>query len=226
MGGGKPPAEVREKLELFRYLIEVLDGVSVFRRASPEDIEDAFKSLKSATLTEEWKKIRHYVRKIAYLPLEVPGVPELMRLGAYIRIFLPLTMIFAIIGLGHSLRPKLLPAPPFVATPERLAIFFCISGLLAVSLIVIDYKIRRKVIAYERAHRAKLGKGRAAVKKAVQKLIFAFARELRKHKVDPEKYKLTLFHRDYDGVKIIKVSRKLLKIFPRKYNMYQVVVEV
>ncbi|MGB9675995.1 MAG: hypothetical protein ACPL0C_02250 [Candidatus Bathyarchaeales archaeon] len=216
----------KEELNNLCDLIITLDSVRAFRRPNPEVIKAGFQKTGSKEFTEMWKEIRHDVEKIAYTPLNIEGLPSLMRVVAILKMLVPIASFLMILTLATRLRPfeKLL-VPPFTIFKDPLALVLTTTFSLAtmIALMATDYTIRRRVIKYEESHMDKFSKGRERIKKVIEKLVEKLAKELKRNKEDPNKYKMMLFYK-YRGLKVVKEKRG--RIFKRKYPLYEVICSI
>jgi len=210
----------KEKLDNLCQLILNLDSVRAFRCIKPELIKESFQNLRSSELTQMWKTIRHDVEKIAYQPMEIEGLPKLMRLVAFLRFLTPILLIFMMAALASRLvYAKVLPIPlrAILGNWATIAVTVTIFSCATIAFITVDYTIRRRVIKYEEKHAEKFSKGRERIKNVIQRLIVKFAEELKRSGEDSDDYKMILFYK-YEGLKVIKESRG--RILKRKYPLY------
>jgi len=223
-----PKFSSKGKEELYNLcdLIITLDSIRAFRRPNPELIKAGFQKAGSKEFTEMWKEIRHDVEKIAYTPLNIKGLPPLMRLVAILKLLVPIASFLMILTLMTRLRQfeKLL-ASPFTIFKDPLALVLTTSFSLTtmIALMATDYTIRRRVIKYEESHMDKFSQGRERIKKVIERLVEKLAKELKRSKEDPNKYKMILFY-EYKGLKVIKEKRG--RIIKRKYPLYEVVCSI
>jgi len=210
----------KEKLDNLCQLILNLDSVRAFRCVKPELIRESFQNLGSSELTRMWKTIRHDVEKIAYQPMEIKGLPKLMRLVAFLRLLTPILMILMILALASQLvYAKILPIPirAILGNWATVVVTVTIFSCATIAFIMVDYTIRRRVIRYEEKHEEKFSRGRERIKNVIQKLIVKFAEELKRSGEDPNNYKMILFYK-YEGLMVIKESRG--RILKRNYPLY------
>lgn len=207
-------------------LIITLDSVRAFRRPNPEVIKAAFQKIGSKEFTEMWKEIKHDVEKIAYTPLNIEGLPSLMRIVAILKLLVPVASFLMILTFVTHLRPfeKLL-VPPFTIFKAPFAPMLTTTFSLAtiIALMATDYTIRRKVIKYEESHMDKFSQGRERIKKVIEKLAEKLSKELKRRKEDPNKYKMMLFYK-YKGLKVIKEKRG--RILKKKYPLYETICSI
>ncbi|MEM3054617.1 MAG: hypothetical protein QXM52_02785 [Candidatus Bathyarchaeia archaeon] len=213
----------KEEINNLCDLIITLDSVRAFRRPNPEVIKAGFQKTGSKEFTEMWKEIRHDIEKIAYTPLNIKGLPTLMRIVAILKLLVPIASFLMILTFATHLRPfeKLL-VPPFTIFKHPLSFVLTttISLTSMITLMATDYTIRRRVIKYEESHMDKFSKGRERIEKVIEKLVEKLAKELKRNKEDPNKYKMMLFYK-YRGLKVIKERRG--RILKRKYPLYEVI---
>jgi len=210
----------KEKIDNLCQLIVDLDSIRAFRRIEPELLKQSFQKTKSAEIMEEWKAIRHDVEKISYMPIEIQGLPTLMRLAAFLKLLAPVASIFMVLTLASQMRgSKTLPIPLPAIFGERTIFMIAVSLSFGIMLafVMVDYTIRRRVIKYEEIHLEKFGRGRKRIENVIRKLIEKLAKELKRRNEDPNNFKLTLFYK-YEGLKVIKESRG--RILRRKYPVY------
>jgi len=215
----------KKRKEILTNLCETivyLDSIRGFRRIEPEVIKMCFQRMRSSEFTQLWKTIRHDVEKIAYTPMNIPGLPALMRLIAFLKLILPIVLGLMILSLAAHLHTPL-PLPEIFSEWAVSVIMQLLASAIIALLVVIDYIIRRRIINYEKTHKNKFSRGRERIKKVIEKLIVKLAMELRHLGEDPNKYKMEVFYR-YNGLKVIKESRG--KIFKRKYPVYTVICDL
>lgn len=217
---GKPKKQ--KDLENLSLLISQLDGMRGFRRVQPEVIKDAFKNMRSKDLEREWKKIRHDVEKIVYLPLTIQGLPTLIRLAMISKLIIPISLILTVLAIAPKMHRFLpIPLPPIFGQDIVLIFFMILSIVTANGFIITDFIIRRKIVKYEKEHKQKFSKGRERIKDVTQRLILELVEKLKRRGGDPADYKMKFFFKDYRGIKVIKESRG--RIFKKKYFVYTVI---
>ena len=148
----------KEKLDILCQLILDLDSIRAFRCIKPELIKENFQSLGSSEFTRMWKTIRHDVEKIAYLSMEIEGLPKLMRVVAFLRFLTPILSIFMMATLAfHLLYGKILPIPlrTILGSRTTVVVSVTIFSFATIAFITVDYTIRRRMIKYEEKHARK-----------------------------------------------------------------------
>jgi hypothetical protein len=190
----------------------------------PEAIKEAFKRTAFKDLGQEWKKIRHDVEKIVYLPLTIQGVPTLIRLAIILKLLTPISLIFIVLAIAPRLiRFQLIPIPSIFGG-EAFVFFSILSIIVMNGFVITDFIIRRRITKYEEKHKKKFSKGRERIKEVTQQLILKLVEKLKRRGGDPADYKMIFFFTDYKGIKIIKESRG--RIFKKKYPVYTVIPSI
>ncbi len=173
-------------------------------------------------LEREWKKIKHDVEKIVYLPLTILGIPTLIRLAMMLKLIIPVSLIFTVLAIAPKMHRFLpIPLPPIFGQDIVFILFMILSIVTANGFIITDFVIRRKIAKYEEKHKQKFSKRRKRVKDVTQRLILELVEKLKRRGGDPADYKMKFFFKDYKGIKVIKESRG--KIFKKKYPVYTVI---
>jgi len=210
----------KEKLENLCQIISTLDSIRAFRRVEPKLVKESFQSVKSGEITQLWNTIKHDVEKIVYLPMEIPGLPRLMRLIAFLKLLTPLLSLLMIATLTfHLPYAKVFPTAlrEIFGHPAVLPIMVTLFSTALITYITVDQTIRRRVINYEENHFGKFSRGKERIKSVIEKLIVKLTEELKRNNEDFTKYKMQLFYK-YEGLKVIKESRG--RIIKRKYPVY------
>jgi len=211
----------QKDLEDLCLLISQLDGIRGFRRVDPEAIKEAFKRAPFKDVGQEWKKIRHDVEKIVYLPLTIHGIPTLIRLAVILKLLIPISLIFIVLTIAPKMFSfQLIPLPPIFG--EETLIFFGILSVIVMNgFVMTDFIIRRRITKYEEKHKEKFSKGKERIKDVTQTLILKLVEKLKRRGGDPDDYKMIFFFKDYMGIKVVKESRG--RIFKKKYPVYTVI---
>jgi len=213
----------KEKLENLCQIISTLDSIRAFRRMEPKLVKEGFQRVKSGEITQMWNTIRHDVEKIAYLPMDIPSLPSLMRLIAFLKLLTPLLSLLMIAALTfHLPYAKVFPTAlrEIFGHPAVLPIMVTLFSTALITYIMVDQTIRRRVIKYEENHFGKFSRGKERIKNVIEKLIVKLKEELKRNNEDFTKYKMQLFYK-YEGLKVIKESRG--RIIKRKYPLYTVI---
>lgn len=212
-----------EELDALRYLIAQLDSLRAFRRVSPETVKASFMQVKSKDLAQEWAHIKKDVEKMAYMPLEIPRIPTLMKLALILKFIFPLSLIPGF--LIFMSRFLLKSGGISFQLDERMFILILVVPLIVgQSSLLLDFTIRRKIANYEGRHPEKFSVKRKKLKAVTQKAIKKLVERIERRGEDPANHKLTLYFNDYENIKIIKKSRG--RIFKRKYYKYTAIPSI
>ncbi len=201
-----------DKLSDLYYLAVQLDNIRAFRRVGTEKIESAFQRINS---TGVWRKIKSDVEEIVYLPNTIPGVPRLTKIVMTLKTLFPTCFIFIILALLIGIGFIPIHAPIIFFALLTFPVFVIIAFVL------IDFTIRRRIVKYEEEHPAMQSREKEHIKAVIQELIMELLREIRSGGEDPDNYKMKLFYKDYERIKIIKERKeRVFGIFKRKYSTY------
>lgn len=204
--------KTNETLDQYHYLISQLDSVRAFRRVDPSKLEDSVNKTNAANV---WSRIRPSIERIAYLPDSLPGLSNLIRITATLRLLFPLCFFSFILAL-------LIRVGIFPVNNIFLYNLFLFGPLVIMfSFIVVDFIIRKKVARYEEEHPALHVEEKDQIKKAVEELILKFIREMKLYKENPDRYQMRLYFGDYRGTTVINEHReKIFGVFKRKYSTF------
>lgn len=211
--------------------IVLLDDLRAYRRKDVEQVDQVFSDLKKTRFRDHydmWVKTRPYAEKIVDMPFKIEGVKKMIQKLAWLkvanRIFLIVLVIFIAI--------LLVPVWRNMLGPEPLGGNAFLYATIAVVLVVgsmnisafIDYRIRKKIIAYERETMGEYALARDKMKEGVNKMLRSLAKEAHRKGVNPIEYSIVLYFDDYDGIEVIKQWRpRAIGIFKKSYSHFQVV---
>lgn len=209
----------------------MLDDTRAYRRKDVEQMDEVFSRLKKTRFREHydlWIKVRPSVEKIVDMPMKVKGVKQMITNLGWLkvanRVFLIVLVIFAALIIVPAWR-GVLGERPFGG--QSMLYVGVAVGLVMISLnlaTVLDYRIRKRIIAYEDSTMDEYAPAREKLKEAVDKMLRTLARELEKSKSDPSGWNLVLYFNDYDNIKVVKQWRpKAIGMWKKSYHHYQVV---
>lgn len=227
---GRKPKEEDPETTLARCIV-LLDDVRAYRRKDPEQIEQQFAPLKKTRFKEHydmWVKARPAAEKIADMPTKIPGAKETIRLLAWLKVVNRVFFIGLIFFLAIQLVPvwKRAFGHDFLSgTGLWLAGAFVVLVLATMNITTfMDYRLRKRIVAYEDATMDEYASAREKMKDCVSKMMKSLAREVAKGKQNPDYYGLVLYFDDYDNIEIIgKWKPKSMIFFKKSYNHFQVV---
>jgi len=215
--------KIKEELDALHHLIVQLDSLRAFRRVDPETVKASFVQVNSKDLAQEWASIKKDVEKIAYMPLEIPRIPTLMKLALILKFIFPLTVIPSFLILMSRFFSRSGEAP-FQLDERMLIILLAVPLIIGQSSLLLDFKIRRTIANYEGRHPEKFSVKREKLKAVTQKAVKKLGEKIERYGEDSANYKLTLYFNDYENLKIIKESRG--RIFKTKYYKYTAVPSI
>jgi len=211
--------------------IVLLDDIRAYRRKDTEQIERQFEPLKKSRfkdIYDMWVKARPAAEKIVDMPLKIPGAKETIRRLAWLKV----ANRFFLIGLIFFIAIQLVPiwrrtfGSEFLSGSGLwLAGIFVALVLVSMNLAtVLDYRLRKKIVAYEGMTVDEYASAREKMKECVNKMMKNLAREVARGKKDPDYYGLILYFDDYENIEVTgKWRPRSMFFFKKSYNHFQVV---
>ncbi len=211
--------------------IVLLDDIRAYRRKDVEQIEAQFSALKKSRFSEHydmWVKARPYAEKIVDMPAMVPGVKGLIRAISWLKLLNKVFLILAVLFISFQIVPiwRSSLGADFV---NGIGLYLLIGVVLVVVVALnvvslLDYRTRKKIIAYEDETMGKYAPARQKMKEGVDRMMRSLARESKRAGKDPNYYALVLYFDDYDNIEVVdKWKPKSLGIFKKSYNHYHVI---
>jgi hypothetical protein len=155
------------------------------------------------------------VEKITFLPESIPGLSNLIRIAATLRMLFPLCFFSFILGI--LIRVGIFP----VASVLLYNVFLIAPIVIMVAFVVVDFSIRRRVARYEELHPDLHVEEKQQIKRAIDELILQFIREMKLYKENPDHYQMRLYFNDYRGLTVISQRQeKIFGVFNRGYSTY------
>jgi hypothetical protein len=210
--------------------IGLLDDIRAYRRKDVEKIDGVFTELKKSRFREHyemWIKLRPSAEDIVDMPMNVKGVPELIRTLAWVKVGSRVALIVLVFFIAMMLVPawkQVLGNDPF----EGNGFLYATASVVAMVILmnasqIIDYRIRKKIIAYEEETTEKFKPAREKMKGGVDKMMYSLAREASRKGVDRRNFGLVLYFDDYNNMEVVDQWKpKSIGLFKKSYNHYQV----
>lgn len=228
MIGGKQVKDDPET-SLARCIV-LLDDIRAYRRKDIDQIETQFEALKKTRFSEfydMWVKYRPQAERIVDMPTKVSGVPKLIRAISWLKLLNKILMILVVLFISFQIVPiwRTSLGADFV---NGIGLYSLIASVLVmvVSLNVVsllDYRTRKKIIAYEDESLDQYAPAREKMKEGVDRMMRALARESKRSGRDPNYYAMVLYFDDYDNIEVVDKWRpKSLGLFKKSYNHYHV----
>jgi hypothetical protein len=210
--------------------INLLDDIRAYRRKDVEKIEQTFSRLKGSRFKEfydMWVKLRPHAEKIVDMPMQVNGVRQMINRLAWVKLIGRVGLIVIILLLSLQIVPawrRALGGNPFggqgIIYVGIVVVF--VAALMNLSS-VMDYRIRKRVIAYEDATVDKYAPNRERMKEGVNRMLRSLGRESTRKGRDPRDFGLVLYFDDYDNIQVVKKWQpKSMGMFKKSYYHYQV----
>jgi len=210
--------------------VVVLDDIRAYRRKDVNQIDVVFSELKKSRFREYydmWVKVRPSVEKIVDMPLKVEKVPGMIRTLSWVKVVSRVALIVLIFFVAMLLVPaweKVLGNNPFGGQGFAYATVAVVAMVVLMNVSqVIDYRIRKKIIAYEEATMDEYKPAREKMKDSVDRMMFTLAKEASRKGVDRSQFGLVLYYDDYDHIEVVKQWKpRSIGIFKKSYNHFQV----
>jgi Fic family protein len=211
--------------------IVLLDDIRAYRRKDPELIEAQFEPLKKSRfrdIYDMWVKARPAAEKIVDMPLRIPGAKETIRRLAWLKVANRVFLIALIFFIAIQIVPiwrRTLGSEFLSGNGLILAGVFIVLVVASMNLATVwDYRLRKKIVAYEEATMDEYAPARDKMKECVSKMMRSLAREIGRTKKSPDYYGLVLYFDDYDNIEVKDKWRpKTMFFFKKSYNHFQVV---
>ena len=211
--------------------IVLLDDIRAYRRKDIEQIETQFVALKKSRFSEfydMWVKTRPYAEKIVDMPAMVPGVKRLIQAISWLKLMNKVFLILVVLFISFQIVPiwRSSLGADFV---NGLGLYVLIGSVLVVIatlniVSLLDYRTRKKIIAYEEATMDKYAPAREKMKEGVSRMMKALARESKRSGRDPNYFALVLYFDDYENMEVVDKWRpRSMGIFKKSYNHYHVI---
>jgi len=230
MFGRKQVVDENPEGALARCIV-LLDDIRAYRRKEVDMIEDQFAVLKKTRFKEHyemWRKTRASAEKIVDMPMKAPGVARLIKTIGWMRVVNKVFLIFLVLFIAFQIVPiwrrtlgqDFIGGSGFTAT-----IVFVVLVVISLNLVtVLDYRIRKKIVAFEEATTDEYAPAREKMKEAVNKMMRSLAREMARSKKSSDYYRLVLYFDDYDHIEVVDKWRpRSMGVFKKSYNHFRVV---
>jgi hypothetical protein len=189
-------------------LIGWLDGYRALSCVDPVRIERVVRKYPKHDLRAIWREVKSDVFRIASLPA---SSPEIVRMYKILTISKLLFLMLAMATTMVSVAAARLNASFFFASVFGLFILVLLAVLYNANIIiyyVYNKRLYKKVRTTYEEHSQEWEERRKRIKHATQQIIYKVAQYINRQGYNPEKYQFSLFHADYNNIKIIKQKRK------------------
>jgi hypothetical protein len=227
---GRKQREEDPETTLARCIV-LLDDIRAYRRKDTEQIEAQFAPLKKSRykdIYDMWGKARPSAEKIVDMPSRIPGVPSLIRSIGWLKVANRVFIIVLILLFAFQIVPvwrRNLGQEFLGGLGLMLLLVFVLLVVITLNVIsFVDYRVRKKIVAYEDATMDQYAPAREKMKECVNKMMRLLAKEVGRTKADPNYYGLVLYFDDYDNIEVVDKWRpRSMGVFKKTYNHYQVV---
>lgn len=185
-----------------------LDGYAALSSVDPAKIDNSVrKNSEHPEIVAFWTEIKSDVEDIARLPSKSS---EILQLSKRMRILRPLLLymgllVFTIFIILSNVLIGTTPGHTFylIFIVGFMIAYFCGFALY----IFFDRKLRHLATDYCEKHSGEVARQRRHIKQVNQRLIDRLASVIRSRKLDPNKYKFILLHKDYSNIVVLRETR-------------------
>jgi len=198
-------------INLLRNSITLIDGYLTNYFDDPAPYRQKIRAgALGPQLAKEWKRIERALMKIATTVRRIPALRSIVKLCTFLKM---LALIFMVSGTTLAISASFQMGAAYF---YYLSVFFLtFSGISTIWHNFLQRKMSVKIAEYFEEHKTKYQFTRRYLRDVVQKLIFSMGHYLKTEGKDPEKYPLSLYNRDYKGIKIVKETG----LFRSKYKV-------
>ncbi len=210
--------------------IAFCDDLRAYRRGDLAEMDETFEALQKTRFREHhdmWVKVRPLADKIVNMPLRVGGVKWMIGSVGWARLIGRFALIAMIVLVALQIVPIWQNVVESDTLKGQLLLFTLLFALAAAVLLtmgsVLDYTIRKRIIAYEDSTMKEYAPARDKMKDCVNKMMRTLARETERGTETPESLSMVLNFGDYDNVEVVaKWQPKSMWLIKKAYNRYQV----
>lgn len=230
MFGRRQAVEENPESALAKCIV-LLDDIRAYRRKDVDLIDAQFSVLKKSRFKEHydmWLKLRPYAEKIVDMPMKAPGVAKLIATIGWMRVVNKVFLIFLVLFIAFQIVPiwrRTLDSDFVGGSGFTMTIIFVILVVITLNLVtLLDYRIRKKVIAYENTTMDEYAPAREKMKEGVNRMMKSLAREMARSNKGTDYYGLVLYFDDYSNIEVVKKWRpRSMGFFKKSYNHYEIV---
>jgi len=189
----------KPELEDLASFISAIDGFRVGRCVELKNVDRMVRKIRLTDTSRKWKSVRRDLEAIMNLPTSSPKVMFLMNLALLLR-FLGLVsfMIVMLLAVVTSFR--------LISGVESSAFQSTFISVLVFAnvVLVIRYFVKERVKTFFDQSADRFRGKSAHLRELNQELIGRLREGIKKSKGNAKDYKLTLFNKDYSGIKVLK----------------------
>lgn len=187
-------------LNLLRNLITLIDGYLANYLGDPEPFKRKIRAgALGPELAKEWKRIERSLMKIATTIRRIPAFKSLVKLHTFLKV---LATMFMLSGSMLVISVSFFTGEIYLYYLSML--FLTFSAISTIWYSILERRLAIKIKEYFDEHQTKYRFTRQYLRNVVQRLIFTLAYYMKANGKDPEKYPLSLYNENYNGIKIIK----------------------
>ena len=185
-----------------------LDGYAALSSVDPAKIDNSVrKNSEHPEIVAFWTEIKSDVEDIARLPSKSS---EILQLSKRMRILRPLLLYMGLLvfTIFIILSNVLIGTTPGRTFYQIFIVGFMIAYFCGFALyIFFDRKLRHLATDYCEKHSGEVARQRRHIKQVNQRLIDRLASVIRSRKLNPNKYKFILLHKDYSNIIVLRETK-------------------
>jgi hypothetical protein len=192
-------------------------------------VDQAFQALKKTRFMEYsdmWTRMRPAAEKIVKMPMKVKGAVWMIGAVNWAKAIGRLALVVLVFLLAVQIVPiwqNAVGTEPFEGTIFVITLIVVLAAVVMLTMsTVLDYFVRKRIIAYEEVTMDDCAPERAKMKDSVNRMMKALARETELGKETPERLSMILNFGDYDNVEVVgERQAKTMLFFKRTRTLYR-----
>jgi len=209
------------------------DAIRAYRRRDLASIDETFDALKKTRFREYndlWLKARPSAERIVNMPLKIEGVKRMIGALSWAKVSGRVSLIVLAVLVAVQFVPSFGGGTGGGLLGENAILYTLICVVVTVALFnlgsVLDYVIRKRIIAYEDATADEYAPYRDKMKDCVNRMMKALAREVERGSESQEDLSMVLYFDDYDNTRVVDHWKpKAMWLIKKTYDHYKLVPE-
>lgn len=190
----------KERLDNILKLIEFFDEARARRISDPSKFETITKGVRGSR--KDLKAVKKDFDKMVSLAESSKKIRRMVRVTSALEIT---SFFLFVVVLAISVMQYLIELP---SLNQSLLIYLLQGAVIAMIVLPCTFLImrrytERKLRMLYNQHSVELKGAERRAREIVQRYIFVLGREIRRYKVNPEKFQFRLYHDDYKGIEIV-----------------------
>ncbi|MBU7025170.1 MAG: hypothetical protein HXS40_13495 [Theionarchaea archaeon] len=190
-----------EELENAAWLISVVDSYRVGMGVDMEGLRERTRKLRDSMKMENWSQAYNDMKAITELPYEKePRMKLYINIYAFMRYLVKQAFLIVGIILFVALISSRMP---FISPNHLLYVLYAIIGV-AWCVVAIRAFVKDRMKMFYSTHQKEYRKNEERLQKVAQDLIYKMGALLIEKGEPPERYKFSVYQKDYKNIKIVR----------------------